>query len=90
MPQKNEKHELGFESHSKIHVAQQEYVWEEAAAGATALKRSWDPDSPSTPSKQLPPSKRMIIPPLDLPQTAPEAVKVSYAETVQENRHLME
>ena len=81
-PQGSEKCVLRFESHSEPWVTQQEFAWSEAAAmpgwtssiglagpemGAIAPKRSRDPDSPPTPSKQLPPSKRMIIPPPGFP-----------------------
>ena len=81
-PQGSEKHVLGFESCSEPQVTQQEFAWSEAGgmpgwtssigpagpkAGAVALKRSRDPDSPLTPSKQLPPSKRMIVPPPGFP-----------------------
>ncbi len=70
-PQGSEKCMLGFKSCSKPWVAQQEFAWSEAAAvpkwtssirpvgpetGAIAPKRSRDPDSPPTPSKQPPPS----------------------------------
>ncbi len=64
-PQGSEKQILRFESCSEPWVAQQEFSWSEAAAmlgwvssiGPTApeLKRSQDPDSLPTPSKQLPP-----------------------------------
>ena len=63
-PQGSEKHMLGFESHSKPWVIQQEFAWSEAAAvpgwtssirpagpemGAIAPKRSRDPNSPPHP-----------------------------------------
>ena len=54
--------------------------------GAVALKRSRDPNSPPTPSKQLPPSKRMIIPSPGFPVPLNEVTQVSYAEMVQENQ----
>ncbi len=103
--QGSKKQVLGFESCSEPRVAQQEFTWSEAAAmprwtssvrpagpemGAIALKRSRDPDSPPTPSKQLPPSKRMIIPPPGFPALQSEATQVSYAETVWENQCLID
>ncbi len=71
-PQGSEKHILGFKSCSKPQVTQQEFAWSETAAmprwtssirpagpkmGAVALKRSRDPNSLPTPSKQLPPQQ---------------------------------
>ncbi len=67
--QGSENHVLRFKSCSEPWVAQQEFAWNEAAAvpgwvssvgltapemGTVALKRSRDPDSPPTPSKQPP------------------------------------
>ncbi len=104
-PQGSEKHVLRFESCSEPQVAQQEFTWNKAAAmpgwvssvgltapkmGAVALKRSRDPDSLPTPSKQPPPSKRMIMPPPGFPVQLSEATRVSYAETVWENQCLMD
>ena len=81
-PQGSKKCVLRFESCSKPWVTQQEFAWSEAAAmlgwvssvglmapemGAVAPKRSQDPNSPPTPSKQLPQSKRMIMLPPGFP-----------------------
>ena len=102
--QGSEKWVLRFESCSEPRVTQQEFAWTETAtvlgwvssvrltaiSGAVAPKRSRDPDSPPTPSKQPPLSKRMIMPPLGFPAPLSEATQVSYAEMVQENQHLMD
>ncbi len=99
--QGSEKCVLGFESCFEPWVTQQEFAWSKAAAvprwmssiglaspemGAVTPKRSWDFDSPPTPSKQLPPSKRMIIPSPGFPVPLNEVTQVSYAEMVQENQ----
>ena len=104
-PQGSEKCVLRFESCSKPQVAQQEFTWNEAAAmlgwvssvrptapemGTVAPKRSRDPNSPPTPSKQLPPSKKMIMPSPGFPVPLSEVTQVSYAEMVQENQCLMD